>query len=54
MPSLQKYAFHLSFIPWDYKKNTENNPSSMAILDKKLRSIANDINDNFIKKYVLN
>ena len=25
----------------------------MAILDKKLRSIANDINDNFIKKYVL-
>ena len=41
------------FIFEHYKKNTENNPSSMAILDKKLRSIANNINDNFIKKYVL-
>ncbi len=41
------------FIFDHYKKNTENNPSSMAILDKKLRSIANNINDNFIKKYVL-
>ncbi len=36
-----------------YKKKTQNNPSSMAIFDKKLRSIANTIKDNFIKKYVL-
>ena len=41
------------FIFDHYKKQTENNPSSMAILDKKLRLIANNINDNFIKKYVL-
>ena len=31
----------------------QNDPSSMAIFDKKLRSIANTIKDNYIKKYVL-
>ncbi len=41
------------FIFSHYKKNTENNPSSMAIFDKRLRSIANTIKDNFIRKYVL-
>ena len=41
------------FIFSHYKKQTENNPSSLAIFDKKLRSIANTIKDNFIKKYVL-
>ena len=41
------------FIFDHHKKQTENNPSSMAILDKKLRSITNNINDSFIKKYVL-
>ena len=41
------------FIFNHYKKNTSNNPSSMAIFDKKLRSIANTIKDNYIKKYVL-
>ncbi len=41
------------FIFSHYKKQTENNPSSMAIFEKKLRSIANTIKDNFIKKYVL-
>ena len=41
------------FIFSHYKKRTENNPSSMAIFEKKLRSIANTIKDNFIKKYVL-
>ena len=41
------------FILSHYKKQTENNPSSMAIFEKKLRSIANTIKDNFIKKYVL-
>ena len=35
-----------------YKKQTQNNPSSMAIFDKKLRSIANTIKDEYIKKYV--
>jgi DNA primase len=47
-----KIAIH-QFIFSHYKKQTENNPSSMAIFDKKLRSIANTINDNYIKKYVL-
>ncbi len=41
------------FIFNHYKKHTSNNPSSMAIFDKKLRSIANTIRDNYIKKYVL-
>tara|TARA_B100000989_G_scaffold120267_1_gene88690 strand:+ start:527 stop:2302 length:1776 start_codon:yes stop_codon:yes gene_type:complete len=41
------------FIFSHYKKQTENNPSSMAIFDKKLRSIANTIKDDYIKKYVL-
>ena len=41
------------FIFSHYKKQTNNNPSSMAIFDKKLRSIVNTIKDNYIKKYVL-
>ncbi len=41
------------FIFSHYKKQTKNNPSSMAIFEKKLRSIASTIKDNFIKKYVL-
>ncbi len=40
------------FIFSHYKKQTENNPSSMAIFDKKLKFIANTIKDSYIKKYV--
>ena len=47
-----KLSIH-QFIFGHYKKQTKNNPSSMAIFEKKLRSIANTIKDNFIKKYVL-
>jgi len=47
-----KISIH-QFIFNHYKKNTKNDPSSMAIFDKKLRSIANTIKDNYIKKYVL-
>ena len=47
-----KISIH-QFIFTHYKKQTKNNPSSMAIFDKKLRSIANTIKDNYIKKYVL-
>jgi DNA primase len=47
-----KISIH-QFIFSHYKKQTDNNPSSMAIFEKKLRSIANTIQDNFIKKYVL-
>ncbi len=47
-----KISIH-QFIFSHYKKQTENNPSSLAIFEKKLRSIANTIKDNFIKKYVL-
>ena len=47
-----KISIH-QFIFSHYKKQTENNPSSMAIFEKKLRFIANTIKDNFIKKYVL-
>jgi len=41
------------FIFSHYKKQTENNPSSMAVFDKRLRAIANTIKDDYIKKYVL-
>ena len=47
-----KLSIH-QFIFSHYKKQTENNPSSMAIFEKKLRLIANTIKDDFIKKYVL-
>ena len=47
-----KISIH-QFIFNHYKKKTNNDPSSMAIFEKKLRNIANTIKDNFIKKYVL-
>ena len=47
-----KISIH-QFIFTHYKKQTKNNPSSMAIFDKKLRSIATTIKDDYIKKYVL-
>ena len=47
-----KISIH-QFLFIHYKKQTQNNPSSMAIFDKKLRSIANTIKDEYIKKYVL-
>ncbi|MBM3631213.1 MAG: DNA primase [Alphaproteobacteria bacterium] len=47
-----KISIH-QFIFSHYKKQTENNPSSLAVFEKKLRSIVNTIKDNFIKKYVL-
>ena len=47
-----KISIH-QFIFNHYKQRTDNNPSSMAIFEKKLRSIAGTIKDNFIKKYVL-
>ena len=47
-----KISIH-QFIFNHYKQQTENNPSSMAIFEKKLRSIAGTIKDDFIKKYVL-
>jgi len=47
-----KLSIH-QFIFSHYKKQTENNPSSMAIFEKKLRDITNTIKDDFIKKYIL-
>jgi len=41
------------FIFDHYKKQTDDNPSSLAIFEKNLRSIANSIRDEFIKKYIL-
>ena len=41
------------FIFEKYRGETENNPSSLAIFEKKLRSIGNSIKDELIKKYVL-
>ena len=41
------------FIFSHYKGETDNNPSSFAIFEKKLRSISSTIKDQFVKKYVL-
>ena len=48
----RKLSIH-QFIFSHYKNQTKNNPSSMAIFEKKLRAIANTIKDDFIKKYIL-
>ena len=42
-----------NFIFQHYKNKAEDNPSSLAIFEKTVRSIANSIKDGFIKKYVL-
>ncbi len=42
-----------NFIFEHYKNQTKNDPSSLAIFEKTVRSIANSIKDEFIKKYVL-
>jgi len=47
-----KLSIH-QFIFNHYKKQTKNDPSSLAIFEKKLRNIATTIKDDFIKKYVL-
>ncbi len=47
-----KLSIH-QFIFTHYKRQTDNNPSSMAVFEKKLRQIANTIKDSYIKKYVL-
>ena len=41
------------FIFDHYRNNTENNPSSLAIFEKKLLSISNTIKDQYIKKYII-
>ena len=41
------------FIFNHYIKLTNDDPSSMAVFEKTLRTIANTIKDNFIKKYIL-
>ncbi len=41
------------FILEHYLNQTNENPSSKAIFEKKLREIASNINDNFVRKYTL-
>ena len=48
----KKISIH-NFIFNHYKGQTKNDPSSLAIFEKKIRSIAYSIKDEFIKKYVL-
>ena len=47
-----KLAIH-NFLFDHYKNQTKNDPSSLAIFEKTIKSIANSIKDEFIKKYVL-
>ena len=42
-----------NFIFDHYIKQTNDDPSSMAVFEKTLRNVANTIKDNFIKKYIL-
>ena len=48
----KKISIH-NFIFNHYKNETKNDPSSLAIFEKKIRSIAYSIKDDLIKKYVL-
>jgi len=48
----KKISIH-NFIFGHYKNEAKNDPSSLAIFEKKIRSIAYSIKDEFIKKYVL-
>ena len=48
----KKISIH-NFIFNHYKNETKNDPSSLAVFEKKIRSIAYSIKDEFIKKYVL-
>jgi DNA primase len=48
----KKISIH-NFIFNHYKNEAKNDPSSLAIFEKKIRSIAYSIKDEFIKKYVL-
>jgi len=48
----KKISIH-NFIFNHYKNESKNDPSSLAIFEKKIRSIAYSIKDEFIKKYVL-
>ncbi len=41
------------FLFENLKKQTNNSPTSLAILEKKLRYISNSIKDQYIKKYIL-
>ena len=41
------------FIFNHYYKEVDNNPSSKAVFEKKIKSIASTIKDEYIKKYVL-
>ena len=45
--SIHKFIFD------HYLKMTEDNPSSRAIFEKRLRAIASSIRDKYIKKYIL-
>jgi len=49
----QNKIFIHQFIFEHHKRQTDNNPSSMAIFEKRLRTIAATIKDEYIKKYVL-
>ena len=42
-----------SFLFQHYNNETDGSPSSYAKFEKKLRSLANSIKDEFIKKYTM-
>ena len=48
----KKFHIHV-FLFEHYKKQSTNSPSSLAIFEKRLREIAKQIKDEFIRKYIL-
>ena len=48
----KKVPIHV-FLFEHYKKQTTNTPSSLAIFEKRLRELARQIKDEFIRKYIL-
>ncbi len=49
---INKILIH-QFLFENLKKQSNNSPTSLAILEKKLRYLANTIKDQYIKKYIL-
>ena len=49
----KKVPIHV-FLFEHFKKQSTNSPSSLAIFEKRLRELARQIKDEFIKKYILN
>ena len=51
---MKKKSSNTRFLFEHFKKQSTNTPSSLAIFEKRLRELAKQIKDEFIRKYILN